>query len=398
MKQKLIVHIIILLFTLMYSAEVAAEKTSLDRDDFYSVLDDYAAFYGEIFEDGIDEIEGGNSFLNMLPEFKASDILKSFNNGEVAFTPKQLLDYFLRLLLGEVYSSAKLMALILAMAVLSSYLSGLKSGFGENSVSIAAFYVCYIVTAGIAATVFYDTSSCAADAVENVALFMKIIVPSVMVLLMTSGATISATVLEPTMLAIVEIVVPVVQYIFIPAVMISTALNIVNGMSDKFKTDRMVKLLNSVVKWGLSVMLTIFVSLAGLKSIASAGADGLTIKLSKFATSNLVPMIGGILAESVETVMNCSVVIKNSVGILGIICLVLIALRPVLKLGAILILFRLTAAVAEPVSEPKLINCISRLADSVAVLFSIVVAVTVMFIIVITILINAGNSAVMFGG
>ena len=145
-------------------------------------------------------------------------------------------------------------------------------------------------------------------------------------------------------------------------------------------------------------MLTILVSLAGLKSIASAGAGGLTIKLSKFATSNLVPMIGGILAESVETVMNCSVVIKNSVGILGIICLVLIALRPVLKLGAILILFRLTAAVAEPVSEPKLINCISRLADSVAVLFSIVIAVTVMFIIVITILINAGNSAVMFGG
>ena len=354
MKQKLILHIIILLFILMYSAEVVAEKTSADRD---SVLDDYAVFYGEIFEDGIGEIEDGNSFLNMLPEFKASDILKSFNNGEVAFTPKQLLEYFLRLLLGEVYSAAKLMAVILAMAVLSSYLSGLKSGFGENSVSTAAFYVCYIVTAGIAATV-----------------------------------------LEPTMLAIVVIVVPIVQYIFIPAVMISTALNIVNGMSDKFKTDRMVKLLNSVVKWGLSVILTIFVSLAGLKSIASAGADGLTIKLSKFAASNLVPMVGGILAESVETVMNCSVVIKNSVGILGIICLVLIALRPVLKLGAILILFRLTAAVAEPVSEPKLINCISRLADSVAVLFSIVVAVTVMFIIVVTILINAGTSAIMFGG
>ena len=56
-----------------------------------------------------------------------------------------------------------------------------------------------------------------------------------------------------------------------------------------------------------------------------------------------------------------------------------------------------SAAPAEPVSEPKIIICISRLVDSVAVLFSIVVAVTVMFIIVVTILINAGNSAVMFG-
>lgn len=397
MKRKLIVHIIILVFILICGEKVAAEKSAVDKEDFNSVLDDYAVFYGDIFENGIYELENGNSFLNMLPDFKASDILKGFNKGELAITPKQLYDYLLRLLLAEVYSAAKLMAVILAMSVLSSYLSGLKSGFGENSVSTAAFYICYIVTAGIAATVFYETASCASSTVENVAVFMKIIVPTVITLLLTSGAAISATVLEPTMISIVEIVVPIVQFVFIPAVMISTALNIVNGMSDKFKTDRMVKLLNSAVKWGLSVILTVFVSLAGLKSIASAGADGLTIKLSKFAASNLVPMIGGILSESVETVMNCSVVIKNSVGVLGIICLVLIALRPVLKLGAILILFRLTAAIAEPVSEPKIIICISRLADSVAVLFSIVVAVTVMFIIVVTILINAGNSAVMFG-
>ena len=397
MKRKLIVHIVILVFILICGEKVTAEKSVVDKEDFNSVLDDYAVFYGDIFENGIYELENGNSFLNMLPDFKASDILKGFNKGELAITPKQLYDYLLRLLLAEVYSAAKLMAIILAMSVLSSYLSGLKSGFGENSVSTAAFYICYIVTAGIAATVFYETASCASNTVENVAVFMKIIVPTVIALLLTSGAAISATVLEPTMISIVEIVVPIVQFVFIPAVMISTALNIVNGMSDKFKTDRMVKLLNSAVKWGLSVILTVFVSLAGLKSIASAGADGLTIKLSKFAASNLVPMIGGILSESVETVMNCSVVIKNSVGVLGIICLVLIALRPVLKLGAILILFRLTAAIAEPVSEPKIIICISRLADSVAVLFSIVVAVTVMFIIVVTILINAGNSAVMFG-
>ena len=215
--------------------------------------------------------------------------------------------------------------------------------------------------------------------------------------LLTGGAAVSAATLEPTILAIVEVAVWVIEVVFIPAVMISTALNIVNGMSDKFKTDKMVKLLNSAVKWGLSIMLTVFVSLAGLKSIASAGADGLAIKLSKFAASNLIPMVGGILAESVETVMNCSVVIKNSVGILGIICLVLIALRPVLKLGALLILFRITAAVAEPVSEPKLITCISRLGDSVSVLFSMIAAVTVMFIIVTTIMINAGSSAAVLG-
>ncbi len=101
-------------------------------------------------------------------------------------------------------------------------------------------------------------------------------------------------------------------------------------------------------------------------------------------------MVGGILSELVETVVSCSVVIKNSVGLAGIICIIAIALRPVLKLAALLIIFRITAAVAEPVSEPKIIVCISRLAGSVSVLFSMITAVTVMFIMVITIMINAG--------
>lgn len=363
-------------------------------DDTQPLLDEYSDLYGGIFDEKLD---ASGVFDGIVPEFSAKDILKQLNSGDISLAPSEVLRYILRLLLGEVYDGAKLMALVLAMSVLSSYLSGLKSGFGGATVADCAFYACFTVISGIASAAFYEAALCASQAIENVAVFMRFIVPVLVTTLLTSGAAISAQTLEPTLLAIVEVAVWVIETVFIPGVMISTALNIVNGMSDKFKTDRMVKLLNSAVKWGLSVMLTVFVSLAGLKSIASAGADGLAVKLSKFAASNLIPMIGGILAESVETVLNCSVVIKNSVGILGIICLILIALRPVLKLGALLIIFRITAAVAEPVSEPKLITCISRLGDSISVLFSMIAAVTVMFVIVMTIMINAGSSAAVLG-
>lgn len=375
---------------IMMCQNVYAEQT----DDTQSLLNEYSDLYGGIFDEKLD---ASGVFDGIVPEFSAKDILKQLNSGDISLAPSEVLRYILRLLLGEVYDGAKLMALVLAMSVLSSYLSGLKSGFGGAAVADCAFYACFTVISGIASAAFYEAALCASQAIENVAVFMRFIVPVLVTTLLTSGAAISAQTLEPTLLAIVEVAVWVIETVFIPGVMISTALNIVNGMSDKFKTDRMVKLLNSAVKWGLSVMLTVFVSLAGLKSIASAGADGLAVKLSKFAASNLIPMIGGILAESVETVLNCSVVIKNSVGILGIICLILIALRPVLKLGALLIIFRITAAVAEPVSEPKLITCISRLGDSISVLFSMIAAVTVMFVIVMTIMINAGSSAAVLG-
>ncbi|MEG2670546.1 MAG: stage III sporulation protein AE, partial [Oscillospiraceae bacterium] len=164
-----------------------------------------------------------------------------------------------------------------------------------------------------------------------------------------------------------------------------------------FKAERLTKLLGNGVKWGLTIMLTVFVGVVGIQSIAASGADGLSVKITKFATSNFIPVVGGVLAESVETVLSCSVVIKNSVGVLGIIIMTLIAATPLLKIIATLIIFRLTAAISEPIADPKIVQCITELANSIGLIFSMLAAVTIMFIIVITIMLNAGNTAVLLG-
>ena len=82
---------------------------------------------------------------------------------------------------------------------------------------------------------------------------------------------------------------------------------------------------------------------------------------------------------------------------MGIICVAVVAAAPIIKLWAVLIIFRLTAAVIQPVSEPKMVVCITELANSISLLFSMLATTTVMFIMIITIIINAGNSAVMLG-
>ncbi len=354
------------------------------------ILDEYADIYGEFFEDNLPS--------ESIPDFDATEILKELNKGEFSFSPSMAFKYLVKILFDEVVNGAKLLAIVLALSVLCSYLSGLKEGFGQTAITDSAFYACYIIIAGIAAASFYDTAVCASDAVKSIAFFMRVIVPVIIMALMTGGAFVSAATLEPVLLSMVEAAVWIIEAVFIPAVMLSAALSIAGGMSDKFKTDKLLKLFGSTIKWGLSLMLTIFVSFTGLKSIASSGVDGLTLKLSKFATSNLIPMVGGILSESVETVMSCSVVIKNSVGVMGVICVVLIALHPLVKIGAVLILFRITAAIVEIVTETKIVLCISRLADSVSMIFSILAAVTIMFVLVLTIMINAGSSAVYLGG
>ncbi len=361
------------------------------------LLSSYTEFYSDIFEDGIKNIEDVEGFEILLSDVTWKELLDGLVSGKIKLSFSTLAETLLRFLFKEVVAGLRMMLLLVALLVLTSYLVGLKEGFGAEGVGMAAFYVCYIVIAGIASAAFFQASTCVGQTVEQISIFMKMIVPVVMTALVTCGAIVSAAVFEPVLVTTVEIAVSLIQNIMIPLVMIAAGMSIVSHLSDRFKTQKLTKFISQSIKWGLGIMLTVFVSISGLQSIAASGADALTVRLSKFATANLIPVVGGILSESVETVMNCSVLIKNSVGILGIICLIVLTVLPLLKIGAILILFRLTAAVCEPISEPKVIQCLSELANSISVLFSMLATVTVMFIMVLTVVMNAGNTAVMLG-
>ncbi|MBQ3573358.1 MAG: hypothetical protein IJA16_02035, partial [Clostridia bacterium] len=227
------------LFLIFCMAELPANAKGDDITAEEQMLDEYAKFYGDIFEENLEEA-GIEDFFEFAPELDAEEIIRELNSGNLNLSAGKVLKYLLKMLLGEVYSGARLIAIILALSILSSYLGGLKSGFGGESVAKCAFYMCYIIIAGIASTAFYDIALCAGRAIENIGFFMRVIVPVMITLLMTSGAVISASTLEPAFLSIAEIAVWVIETVFIPAVMLSTALNIVNGISDRFKTDRMV--------------------------------------------------------------------------------------------------------------------------------------------------------------
>lgn len=392
--QRIRILFIIICVLFICSTEVYG---STSQEEIENIMSEYTGFYGDIFDDEISKTNLNQVFNQLIPTFDIKSLFISLIKGEAEISFPKLFDFILKILLAEIYSCLKLMALTVALTILASYITNLYDGFGNKGISNTAFFACYLVIIGIVSTSFYDVAECVAASIENISLFMRIIVPIVITTLLSSGAILSAAILEPTLIAIVEISVAVVQKAFIPIIMITSAMNIVNNLSDKFKTKKLVKFINQCIKWGLCVMLTIFVSVVGLQSIASGGSDGLTIKLTKFAASNLIPVVGGILSESVETVMNCSILIKNTVGVLGIICVIIIALSPLLRIGAILIIYRLTVALIEPVSDPKIVDCITELGNSISVMFSILASTTVMFVIVLTIMINAGNSVIMLG-
>ncbi len=390
MKKHLII-LVIFLFTLTLGVFAENESKNITDD----IIDEYAKLYGEQIETGIEELNN-IEIEKIIPDFKVEEILTSIAKGENIFSIKEICAQGVRLLTDEVRNTMKILVIVLALSLLNTYLINLQNGLG-NEISQTAFITCYAVIAGVAAAAFLEVVKGSQNLIENIAIFMRTIIPVALVSLMSSGAVISATVFETTMIGVINITEWLIEKIFLPLVMMTAALNIVNNISEKMSAEKLVGLMNKIVKWGLGILLTLFVGITGLQGIASGGADGLTVKVTRFVAANLIPVVGGILSETVETVMNCSIVIKNSIGVAGIIIVVLIAAIPIIKTTACLLLFRMCAAIAQPISDKKIVKCISELGDSISCVLSMMLTVVIMFIILLTIVINVGNSVTLMG-
>ncbi len=380
------------LFIALMSISVFAEGT----EESFDIIDEYIKIYGEKIQSGISGTDS-KSLNQIFPGFSVENILSDAARGKNIFSVSGILSNMLGLLFGEIRRTLKLLLVIPSIVVLNTYLGGMHNSFHTKGAIEAAFFICYTIMAGIAATAFAETVKSGQGIIENASVFMRVLIPVSLASLATSGAVISATTFEIVLMSVIEITQLAVEKLFIPLVMVATALNIVNNISATINAEKLVQLINKAVKWGLGVMLTLFVGITGLQGIASGSADGLVVKVTKFAASNIIPMVGGILAETVETVMNCSAVIKNAVGVVGIIAIVLAAVVPLLKITACLILFRLCSALIQPVADERWVKCMTEFGNSIASVLAIAVAVVVMFVIILTIIINIGNAAILFG-
>jgi stage III sporulation protein AE len=108
-----------------------------------------------------------------------------------------------------------------------------------------------------------------------------------------------------------------------------------------------------------------------------------------------LPVVGGLLSDSVDAVIGASLLIKGAVGTYGLIAIVIISAVPLIKLFSLIIIYRFAAAVIEPISDKRIVNCLSDVATSLTYVFGVLASVTVMMFFTITAIIGTANIATM---
>ena len=153
--------------------------------------------------------------------------------------------------------------------------------------------------------------------------------------------------------------------------------------------------MQSAAKWTLGVGFTVFLSVTALQSLGAAAADGVSLRTAKYAVDHFVPVVGGMFADTMDTLVGASLLIKNALGMTGLLLLLITAAGPLVQTLGAVILYRCGAALLEPVTEERFSGCLQEFAGAIMLLFVIQLSVGAMFLLLVAQMLVVGNLTVM---
>lgn len=343
-----------------------------------------------------------SSFLKEAQKYTSS-VYDDINMGELftsALTGKidneKILKAIISIFGKEIVSSINVLGSVIIIIVIHSILKSISEGLENKSISHITYYVQYILIVTLIMTNFVQVVTMVKESVQNLVGFMDCLIPILMTLVLTTGSIASASMLQPILLFIITFIGNFINSFILPLVLVSTALGIVSKISERVQVDRLSKFFKSSVVWILGVILTLFVGLVSLEGTLSSNVDGITAKTTKAAVSSFIPVVGKILGDAVDAVIGCSSILKNALGIIGVVVIIGICIEPIIKLTILMIIYYLGAAVCQPIADEKIIKLLEQMGDTFKTLLAILSSISVMLIIGVTLVVKISNSGLMY--
>jgi stage III sporulation protein AE len=224
---------------------------------------------------------------------------------------------------------------------------------------------------------------------------MVAVVPLLLTLLASMGNVVTVSVLHPLIVFMIHTIGTAIYTFVFPLLFFSAVLHIVSALSDKYKVTQLANLLRNIAVGALGVFVTIFLGIVSVQGAGSAAVDGVTIRTAKYVAGNFVPVVGRMFSDASETVIGASLLVKNAIGISGVVIIVMICAFPAIKILTLSLIYNVCAAVLQPLGDNPIIGCLETIGKSMLYVFASLAAVGLMFFLAITIMIAAGNLSVM---
>lgn len=291
-------------------------------------------------------------------------------------------------LFSESKASLKVAAVILVLALLSSILKSLDNSFSSGSISQVTNYIVFITMVTLTLVGFKDVLDICNTTMDSMINVMQIIMPIMITFLVVMGFPMTSTIMTPIFLGGVTFINVIFKKFLLVSITVGFAILIINNLSQSIKLKKLASFIKQLNLITIGAVFTIYLGLVSLQGLYVKSIDGFAVKTTKFAMGNFIPVVGGFVSDSFDIILSSSQLIKNVFGGIGLIILVGICLMPIIKIVSIILVYKTSAIVVEPIGEDNISNFLNEIANLMAVMLACIIAITIMFFVTIAIVIS----------
>ena len=379
MKKIVLIFILILMIPVKVQAETEEEIMSSIEEKF-----NIGSFISQAEEYTGDFLDNTN----------LSDILNEAMQGKI--NNQTIYKKIIKILGKEVSSNIKILISILIIVVIHGILKSITDILENSNVSQIIYFVQYILIVTLIMSNFTEIIKLIKETASNLVGFINVLIPLLLTLMVYTGSITTSTVLEPILLFVSNFIGNIIANILIPVVLIIVVFSVISKITERIQIERISKFLKSSVVWFLGIFLTIFVGIVSLEGTLSSSVDGITAKTAKAAVSSLIPVVGKVLGDVVDSVLGCGIILKNAVGAVGVIVIIGICIVPVIKVAVLSIMYSLASAIVEPVADTKIVKLLEEMSGVFKLLLAILCSLSVILIIGVTMVVKISNSGMMY--
>ena len=310
--------------------------------DFFSVTD---------FKDLIVKVLNGNYFDEYNDIFES---IKIFIKGEFKNLLKIFCLFLVVVLLYELFNNL----------CIEKYLD----------VKTTVKVVFSIIIAILIISLYKQISNDVLNIVQNIFSFSKIIFPVLLSLILISGSVGTHSVYSSLSLFFLNTGSYLFTYLLIPVAISIFVLSLVGTIFSKNRFSRVIDIFKSIFKYCIIIFFALFGLFSTVNVIMSSVKDGVSVRLTKYAIKNYIPIVGGYVSQGFDFIHSCAVVVKNAVGVCGILVLLFVVLKPLLIFFVYVMMFKILSAVVALIGNTEYSDLFNNVSKSLSYFLAIIVS------------------------
>lgn len=364
-------------FSLFNLRTIYAQDTQKDQIT-YQEID-----YDEI-QQVIDDILGNKN------GFSFGDYVNGLVSGEKEFSIKEILNDFIKSIQNEVKQNKGMILSLVTIAIIAAVFTNFSNLFRDNQVAETGFYITYLLLFSVLTGFFLTAAGIAGKTLSLLLNFMKVLIPAYfLAIAFSTGARTSFILYQSTLISI-TLVDWVLMKCILPLINIYFVLVLANNIAKEDMLSKLTELLETVIQWILKSIFGAVIGFHAVQGMIAPLADSVKKSLWLRA-ANAIPGIGGAFSSAAETIFSTGMLLKNAVGVAGLFVILLICVIPIGKLAVYALIYKFGVALVQPISDKRILNCVSGAANAVRLLLYMVIIGSILFFLTIAIITATTN-------